>query len=539
MRPGLRQRRRARRASLPPGRPSCGSSRFTPRASRSAASPAALRQRVGRGARARASAAARRAASARRSTSAVSSRSSSAADSSRVASTASSVAPYFWVSRKSRSRRRSISASRSGSSCTSSAYAAARRASSDEVGVGGVEQLAPRRRRTGSTFSSAASARSASASAPSALPLLALQRVGDPLRMLRQRAGLAQPARLDLQRLVLARLEPGGVDLVDHVAQVVGPAADLVAPRGERRLLGPERVRAPRAPRPPPPARLRRGRRHRGCRAGRRRGAATGSRAGRGDRPAARRAAPSTAAVVGLPFTQARERPSAETSRRTIEPAVLDVEPERLDPAAGGRVDALERALDDGLGGARPDAAAGGALAEQQGEGIDQHRLPRPGLAGEDVEARAELEGDVGDGGEIADPELGDHRAPTVSPASAADRPSASFCRIRVKKPSPPSRMRHTRWSARRTSTHSPGASVVPVWPSNETSRSSAQPDDRLDHDACRSRAPRAAARASVCAAIGVTTIASTPGHHDRPAGAQSSTRSSRSGVATMMPSAL
>ena len=80
------------------------------------------------------------------------------------------------------------------------------------------------------------------------------------------------------------------VDLVHHVPQVVGPAAHLVAPRGQRRLLGPERVQRARAPRPRPRARPRRARTRRGCRAGPRRGAATGSRAGRGDPPGARRA---------------------------------------------------------------------------------------------------------------------------------------------------------------------------------------------------------------------------------------------------------
>ncbi len=106
------------------------------------------------------------------------------------------------------------------------------------------------------------------------------------------------------------------------------------------------------------------------------------------------------------------------------QPSVLEIEAEGFDPLAGDLVDPLERALDDGLRGAGTHAAAGGALAEQQRERIHQHGLPRPGLAGEDVEAGAEMEGDVGDGGEVADAELGDHasdRFPLPHPEGAND----------------------------------------------------------------------------------------------------------------------
>ena len=133
-----------------------------------------------------------------------------------------------------RSRRRSTSASRSGSSSTSSAYAAACRASSARL-VYAASSISRQPATAGSTFSSPASARSATPSAPSALPVVALERVHDALRLLAQRAGLAQPPGLDLERLVLARLEPGLLDLAHDVAQVVGPAAHLVAPARERR----------------------------------------------------------------------------------------------------------------------------------------------------------------------------------------------------------------------------------------------------------------------------------------------------------------
>src|SRR6185312_7191987 len=67
--------------------------------------------------------------------------------------------------------------------------------------------------------------------------LVALERVHDALRLLAQRAGLAEPAGLGLERLVLARRDPGLLDLVDHVPEVVGAAADLVAAVRERSLL--------------------------------------------------------------------------------------------------------------------------------------------------------------------------------------------------------------------------------------------------------------------------------------------------------------
>ena len=199
----------------------------------------------------------------------------------------------------------------------------------------------------------------------------------------------------------------GLLDLVDHVPEVVGPAADLVPAAGERCFLGPERGQRGMRLGHGRPLAPRRGRRHRGCRAARRRAAATGSRAGRGGPPGARRAAASTEAVVGLPFTQARERPSAETSRRTTTRPSSTSSPSSSIRRRAAGVDALERALDDRLGRAGPHAAAGRPLAQQQRERVHQHRLAGAGLAGEHVEAGAELEGDIGDGGEIADPEFG------------------------------------------------------------------------------------------------------------------------------------
>jgi hypothetical protein len=88
-----------------------------------------------------------------------------------------------------------------------------------------------------------------------------------------------------------------------------------------------------------------------------------------------------------------------------------------------------------------------------------------------------------------------------------------------------------------RPPTLSPGASVVPVCPSNDTSRSSAHP--AIGSMTMRYVAGTTRGRtASVCAAIGVTTIASTPGTTIGPP-ALSEYAVEPVGVATMMPSAL
>ena len=69
----------------------------------------------------------------------------------------------------------------------------------------------------------------------------------------------------------------------------------------------------------------------------------------------------------------------------------------------------FECALDDGLLRAGSHDIARGALAEQQREGIDDHRFAGAGFAGQDIEARLERQGDVGDDGEIADAKFRQH----------------------------------------------------------------------------------------------------------------------------------
>jgi hypothetical protein len=66
----------------------------------------------------------------------------------------------------------------------------------------------------------------------------------------------------------------------------------------------------------------------------------------------------------------------------------------------------LKRPFDDRLLGTRAYHVGGGPLAKQQGQGVDDHRFPGARLSGEDVEARLEWQGDVGDDGEIADAKL-------------------------------------------------------------------------------------------------------------------------------------
>ena len=237
---------------------------------------------------------------------------------------------------------------------------------------------------------------------------LALERFHDPLGLLHQRARLAQAPRLELERLILSRLDPGRIDLVHDVPQVVRPAAHLVAPGRKTRLLLPKAGDG-------------------GMRLGHRGAVRLG--VGEGIEDLALRFG--VQQRLGLVLSVEVDQKCAELREHgggggaSVHPgagaalggnlpphhdaAVLDVEPQLFDPAAGWRVDPLEGALDHRLGGARADAAPGRALAQEQGEGVDQHRLPGPGLAGEHVEPRAELKGDVGDGGEISDPEFGEH----------------------------------------------------------------------------------------------------------------------------------
>jgi hypothetical protein len=76
--------------------------------------------------------------------------------------------------------------------------------------------------------------------------------------------------------------------------------------------------------------------------------------------------------------------------------------------------------LDHGAVGAGPHESAVPALARGEPQRIDDDRLPRPGLAGEHVQARPERDGQRLDDGEVTDPELSEHlRTPPTRSAFA------------------------------------------------------------------------------------------------------------------------
>ena len=104
----------------------------------------------------------------------------------------------------------------------------------------------------------------------------------------------------------------------------------------------------------------------------------------------------SAALVTSAPLRKARLRPLwAETSRR-------------IDQLGAGRV--LEDGFDRRLLLPRPDEIGRGPAADEQPDGADEDRLARAGLAGEDVQARLELELETIDDGQIADGEEAEHR---------------------------------------------------------------------------------------------------------------------------------
>lgn len=92
------------------------------------------------------------------------------------------------------------------------------------------------------------------------------------------------------------------------------------------------------------------------------------------------------------------------------DPAVFGLHSQVLEPALGRPRESLEGALDHRARGTRPHRGAVAPAAKQQAEGVDQHRLAGTGLAGEDVQAGTKGEGDVRDGGDVADAEFGEHQ---------------------------------------------------------------------------------------------------------------------------------
>ena len=138
----------------------------------------------------------------------------------------------------------------------------------------------------------------------------------------------------------------------------------------------------------------------------------------------------------------------------------------------------LERALPRWPWRRRAARCRGRALAEQQRQRVHQHGLAGAGFAGEHVEAGAEVEGDVGDGGEVADAKLGEHARltslhPTSSPGQVAPvqllpHPAEETLVAQPDEANPVIGAAHVHALA--------GRERLPVWPSKETRRSSAQP---------------------------------------------------------------
>src|SRR5690348_1498472 len=195
----------------------------------------------------------------------------------------------------------------------------------------------------------------------------------------------------------------------------------------------------------------------------------------------------------------------------------------------GGEV---EGSLDHGLGGPGTDDVRRGALAEQQREGVHQHRLARARFPGEDVETGREGERHVGDDGQVADAQLREHYRRSRSERS----PQFSFLRMRAKKPSGPSRTSTTGRAARFTTSRSSPRMVVPTWPSNETRTSSLHGGISSTVTAA-SEGTTSGRTASVCGQIAAITMASTLGTTIGPP-AERAYAVDPVGVAITMPSA-
>ncbi len=258
--------------------------------------------------------------------------------------------------------------------------------------------------------------------------MLAVEPLGDALRRRGELLRVAEPARLAVERLLLAGHDLRPVDLLHHVAQVVGAPAHLFPPRRERPLLGLHRAEL---------ADRLRHRAHVGLRLAERveegpLGLGAEQRLGLVLAVEVHEEGAELGEHAGGGGASVDPGPRAAFGRHLApddEAALVEVEPQGLDrrALAGGKI--LEHALDQRPRPARADLPAVGAAAEEEAERVHQHRLPRPGLAGQHVEPGPEGEGDVRDGGEVADPELRDHGGDSRSVRS----PQRRLARIRAK----------------------------------------------------------------------------------------------------------
>ena len=297
-------------------------------------------------------------------------------------------------------------------------------------GVGRVEQRPPLRHRPGIEPLQLAQRPLGFAQRRPDAGILAVEGGLDPLGLAAQLAGMGEAVELLIHPLVLAGHQASRVDLLGHVAEVVGPAPDLVPLLEQEPLLpdqGFERVE-------PLPDQLR-------LDAGTGKGVeelALDVGVEQGDRLM-------LTVEIGEGAAQLIERrdgggaavdpgPGAPLGRdlpANHHPVVQGVEAERLQHPSEALGRGLEHPLDDRPAGAGPDGAAVHPAAEEQRQGVDQHRLPRPGLAGEHVQAGAELEGHVGDGHQVAHPELDDHGSDSRSRSERS--PQRRLSRIRAK----------------------------------------------------------------------------------------------------------
>ena len=78
----------------------------------------------------------------------------------------------------------------------------------------------------------------------------------------------------------------------------------------------------------------------------------------------------------------------------------------------------VEHGLHLRLGFARADQVGRRAAAHQQADGFDEHRLPCPGFAGQDVQTRLEFNLDRIDDGEVLNAKEAKHRKRPAWPKS-------------------------------------------------------------------------------------------------------------------------
>jgi hypothetical protein len=263
-----------------------------------------------------------------------------------------------------------------------------------------------------------------------ALAVAAEQRRGRAAGAHAQLLGRRQPGPLGDQALVLAGLDPRGVELVllepDEVG-ALGALAIVTAERGDLRVDRGQVV----------PGRRHLGH-HRGLVGEGVEDRAVARRidqplvlmlAGQIDEPRAELGQPAGGrqrAVDVRPALAAAQDDPADHDLGAIAAAIIvgrqrqpSLGQDRAHPAAQVGRD-LDDGLDRGLGGAGPRDVRRSAAAAQEVDRLDDERLAGPGLAGQDREARAELDRDVRQNGEVGDAEVAQHGLTLPRPPDTA-----------------------------------------------------------------------------------------------------------------------